>query len=200
MNEDTDPDPGIDGELVEGKAPEAVAADNNGSAEAGFKDRYLRLAAEFDNYRKRTEREMVEFKKRAADDVLLALLDVLDSLDRALESSDACEPSDLAEGLLAIRGQMGDILNREGVEPIDAVGNAFDPFEMEAVMRMPSDTIEADGVIRELQKGYRGRGYVLRPSKVIVSAGPQQPEETPHEDPDERTDSGENEVKVTRRK
>jgi molecular chaperone GrpE len=158
-----------DGEVVE----EGSGA---GQSVAELQERYLRLVAEFDNFRKRTEREMTEFKRRAADDVLLALLEVVDNLDRALETSSGGEPSDLREGVNAIRAQMGAILQREGIEPIEACGQAFDPFEMEAVMRMPSDEAAEGEVVRELQKGYRGRGYVLRPSKVIVSAGRQQPE------------------------
>ena len=140
------------------------------------RNRYLRLAAEFDNYRKRTERDMVEVKRRAADDVLLSLLDVVDNLDRALDSSDGCTIEDLSEGLKAIRGQMGTILSREGVEPIDASCMAFDPYEMEAVMRIPSADVAEGDVVQVLQLGYKGRGYVLRPSKVIVSSGPPGPE------------------------
>ncbi len=145
-------------------------------------DRYLRLAAEFDNYRKRTEREMSEFKRRAADDVLLALLEVVDNLDRALETSTPGAASDLLDGVRAIRNQIGAILQREGIEPIETAGKAFDPYEMEAVMRMPSADVDEGEVVRELLRGYRGRGYVLRPSKVIVSAGPQRPGESEAED------------------
>ena len=139
------------------------------------KDRYLRLAAEFDNFRKRTERDMTEFKRRATDDVLLSLLEVIDNLDRALAVSDTSGPADLVEGLCAIRIQMGAIVEREGVEAIEAVGFEFDPFEMEAVMLMPSPEVAEGHVLRELAKGYRGCGYVLRPSKVVVSSGPRGP-------------------------
>lgn len=151
------------------------------------RDRYLRLVAEFDNYRKRTERDMVEFKRRAADHVLLALLEVIDNLDRALEAEDDSS----SEGLSAIRRQMDAILQREGIEAIDAVGRPFDPFEMEAVMRMPSDDAGEGDVLRELQRGYRGNGYVLRPSKVIVSAGP--PQEAAPGGEGSVTDSSDNE-------
>jgi molecular chaperone GrpE len=160
----------LDGEVVEEVAEAGPTATE-------LQDRYLRLAAEFDNFRKRTEREMTEFKRRAADDVLLALLEVVDNLDRALEASSDGDPAVLREGVNAIRTQMGAILHREGLEPIEARGQTFDPYEMEAVMRMPSDEVAEGDVVRELQKGYRGRGYVLRPSKVIVSAGKQQPED-----------------------
>jgi molecular chaperone GrpE len=136
------------------------------------RDRYLRLAAEFDNYRKRTERDVAEFKRRAADHVLLSVLDVVDNLDRALETSDTCDVQDLVTGLAAIRNQMGTLLEREAISPIDVAGEEFDPFLMEAVMRMPSDEVEEGRVVGELQKGYRTPEHVLRPSKVIVSSGP----------------------------
>lgn len=140
------------------------------------RERYLRLAAEFDNFRKRTERDMTEWRRRAKDDLLLSMLDVLDNLDRALESASDSDPGDLLEGLKAIRVQMAGVLSREGFEPIESVGRPFDPFEMEAVMRMPSEEVEEGGVVRELLKGYKGQGYILRHSKVIVSSGPQGPE------------------------
>ena len=155
------------------------AAEEEGEApppeEEPLQERYLRLAAEFDNYRKRAERDMAEYRKRASDDIILSVLEVLDNLDRALGSTAGCTLEDLAKGVEAIRGQLMEVLTREGVEPIPAEGRKFDPFEMEAMMRMPSEEAEEGTVVRELQKGYKGRGHVLRPSKVIVSSGP--PEE-----------------------
>ena len=138
------------------------------------KDRHLRLAAEFDNYRKRTERDMAEFRKQATDNVLLSVLDVVDNLDRALETIDTCAMEDLVTGLQAIRMQMGTLLEREAVGPIVATGAEFDPYCMEAVMRAPSDEVEKGVVVTELQRGYKGPNHVLRPSKVIVSSGPKE--------------------------
>jgi molecular chaperone GrpE len=135
-------------------------------------DRYVRLAAEFDNFRKRTERDLVEHRRRAADSVLLPLLEVVDNLDRALAASASEGDASLRSGLAAIRAQLGTLLDREGACAIEAEGRQFDPFEMEAVMRMPSDAAPEGMVVRELQRGYRGRSGVLRTAKVIVSAGP----------------------------
>ncbi len=168
-----------EGPLNGSPAPSEGPPDEQPSPEALLaveRDRYLRLAAEFDNFRKRTEREMTEFKRRAADDVLLVLLEVVDNLDRALETSGDCTDQDLFDGLTAVRAQMGTILDREGLEPIDAVDRPFDPYEMEAVMRMPSADVAEGSVCREVLRGYRGRGYVLRPSKVIVSTGTEEPD------------------------
>ncbi len=167
-----------EGPPEEHPSPEAMLAQE--------RERYLRLAAEFDNYRKRTERDMTDFKRRAADDVLLALLEVVDNLDRAMGTSEDCTDQDLYDGLTAVRAQMGLILDREGLELIDAVDKPFDPYEMEAVMRMPSADVAEGCVCGELRSGYRGSGYVLRPSKVIVSTGPEEPKGDEVEDISER--------------
>lgn len=140
--------------------------------EQALKDRYLRLAAEFDNFRKRSERDMAEYRKRAQDAILVSVLDVVDNLDRALEAPAPAEAAKLREGVAAIRAQLWHVLDREGVRPIEALGRRFDPFEMEAALRMPSPDVTEGGVVREVQRGYRGRHHVLRPSKVIVSSGP----------------------------
>ena len=156
---------------VEGDVPVEPTAEELLAVE---RDRYLRLAAEFDNYRKRTEREMAQFRKRATDNVLLSVLDVVDNLDRALETIDTCALEDLVTGLQAIRNQMGALLDREAIGPIHATGAEFDPYCMEAVMRTPSDEVDEGVVVTELQRGYKGPDHVLRPSKVIVSSGPKE--------------------------
>lgn len=149
------------------------------SEEQALQERYLRLAAEFDNFRKRSERDMAEFRKRAQDAILVSVLDVVDSLDRALEAPAQADAARLREGVAAIRSQLWHVLEREGVRPIEAVGRRFDPFEMEAALRMPSADVPEGGVLQEIQRGYRGRQHVLRPSKVIVSSGPPPATEAP---------------------
>jgi molecular chaperone GrpE len=140
--------------------------------EQALQERYLRLAAEFDNFRKRSDRDMSEFRKRASDHLLLQLLDVVDNLDRALEAPAPAEAAKLREGVAAIRAQLWHVLDREGVRPIEALGRRFDPFEMEAALRMPSADVPEGMVVREVQRGYKGRYHVLRHAKVIVSSGP----------------------------
>jgi hypothetical protein len=114
---------------------------------------------------------MGEYRKRAQDSVLVSVLDVVDSLDRALEAPAPAEAAKLREGVAAIRAQLWQVLEREGVRPIEALGRRFDPFEMEAALRMASTDVPEGGVVREIQRGYKGRYHVLRPSKVIVSSG-----------------------------
>jgi molecular chaperone GrpE len=138
-----------------------------------LQERYLRLAAEFDNFRKRTERDEAEHRRRAADSVLLSVLEVVDNLDRALSApATTADPGAFRTGIVAIRAQLAALLEREGVRPIPSEGREFDPFDMEAVMRAPSKEVPAGHVLQELQCGYKGRGRVLRPCKVIVSVGP----------------------------
>ena len=165
-------EPLVEDERVAGAEPAPEPVPTPEELLARERDRYLRLAAEFDNYRKRTDRDMAEFKRRAGDHLLLALLEVLDNMDRALEASGDGEPDELLSGLKAIRNQMGTILERESIEAIPAVGEEFDPHCMEAVMRTPSDDLEEGRVVSELVRGYRAPTYVLRPSKVVVSSGP----------------------------
>ncbi len=157
------------------EAPEGPTVESITRQLEAQQERYIRLAAEFDNFRKRTERDLAEHRQRAADSVLLPLLDVVDNLDRALAASAPAGDASLRTGLEAIRAQLGTLLDREGTCAIDAEGRQFDPFEMEAVMRMPSDSAPEGMVVRELQRGYRGRSGMLRTAKVIVSAGPAAP-------------------------
>lgn len=178
-----------DEEGLEGPEAEEVAPDEEGPEE-DLQERLMRLVAEFDNYRKRTERDMAEFRKRAADGVLLSVLEVMDNLDRALETADTCDPEDLRQGIEAIRSQLAQMLDREGLGVIEAAGQPFDPYEMEAVLRMPSAEVPEGNVVREIQVGYKGRGYVLRPSKVIVSSGPPEEAEGGEAGEDGTTDDG----------
>ena len=140
--------------------------------EQALQDRYLRLAAEFDNFRKRTDRDMAEYRKRAQDSIILSVLDVVDSLDRALEAPAPAEAAKMREGVAAIRAQLWQVLEREGVRPVEALGKRFDPFEMEAALRTPSADVPEGCVALEIQRGYKGRHHVLRPAKVVVSSGP----------------------------
>ncbi|MCZ7534038.1 MAG: nucleotide exchange factor GrpE [Acidimicrobiia bacterium] len=126
-----------------------------------------RVAAEFDNHRKRTERDQVENVQRASQRVIESLLPVLDSLDAALTIEATSETeARMLEGMRGTQSLILDTLAREGFAPIDAVGTPFDPALHEAVSVNPG---EGDQVVeQELRKGYVMRGRVIRPSLVIV--------------------------------
>jgi molecular chaperone GrpE len=137
-----------------------------------LKDRLLRTAAEFDNYRKRVARQHDEMVRGANERLLRELLDVADNFERALQhGADSSGHEAFQAGMGLIFNQVRDLLTRYGVAPIDALGQPFDPTVHEAVMQVESDTYAAGMVAIELSRGYRLGGRVLRHSKVGVSSG-----------------------------
>lgn len=132
------------------------------------RDEYLdglrRLKAEFDNSRKRMERERERIYEMASERVVTGLLPVLDSLERALEVE-----GDLREGVRATRDQLHEVLRREGLVPIESDGEAFDPSVHEAVMGQLSDEHEDGTIIQTFERGYVLNGRAIRPAKVVVA-------------------------------
>lgn len=140
-------------------------------------DRWKRSVAEFDNYRKRTARVQQESVARASERVMLQILPVLDSLDAALimESADGSSGGGLRQGLSSTRELLLSTLSREGLEPIEALGAAFDPTLHEAAqMAEGSGTMV---VTAELRRGYLLKGRVVRPALVAVGYEPASPAE-----------------------
>lgn len=134
-----------------------------------LKNQLLRARAEFDNYRRRTARDMEDIRKRAAESLLRELLPVVDNLERALAHAEKDNP--LSQGVEMVLKQLAGVLQSKGLEPIPAVGERFDPNLHEALAHQPSGEHEADFVAVEYERGYRLGDYVLRPSKVVVSSG-----------------------------
>jgi molecular chaperone GrpE len=132
-------------------------------------DRLQRLAAEFDNFRKRSAREAAVTIERANERLVKELLPVLDDLARALEAAAEHEEAKLEEGVRLVHRSLADLLEKEGLAEIDTDG-AFDPHVHEALLSQPSDEKEGD-VIEVVQKGYTLGDKVLRPARVVVSAG-----------------------------
>jgi molecular chaperone GrpE len=132
------------------------------------RDQYLdslrRLKAEFDNSRKRQERERTRILESASEKLVQELLPVLDNLDRALESE-----GDIREGVQATRGQLAEVLANEGLLPVASDGQPFDPNVHEAVMGQPSDEHEEGTVLQTFQRGYLLNGRAIRPAKVVVA-------------------------------
>jgi molecular chaperone GrpE len=131
-------------------------------------DDLKRLAAEFDNYRKRAARDQALLVARAHERLVKELLPVLDDLERALEAAEAHEEAKLEEGVALVHRSLADALSKEGLEEIPTEG-AFDPHVHEALLSQPSDAEEGT-VIEVLQKGYRLGDHVLRPARVVVAA------------------------------
>ena len=128
---------------------------------------YLRLAADFDNYRKRVAREQVELTSRANERLLNELLPVLDDLERALEAAAEHEEAKLEEGVRLVHRSLLGLVERHGSE-IETEG-AFDPHVHEALLAQPGEGAEEGSVLQVLQKGYRLGDKVLRPARVIVA-------------------------------
>lgn len=173
----TDPAKGkIDGNDGPGPEPEAgdalVALENE---RAQLMDRLMRLTAEFENYRKRIAREQAEWRDRAVEDLVLDLLPVLDSFDRALaDQAGEADSAALRAGMELVQKQLRDALAARGVEPIDAVGKPFDPAVHEAFLSRPAGEGEEPGsLVTEVVKGYRLRDRTIRPTRGIVAASPE---------------------------
>jgi molecular chaperone GrpE len=134
-----------------------------------LKDRYLRTLADFENYRKRADREKSDFYKYALAGVLKELLPVLDNFDRALEHAE--EGDDFHRGVLLIYKQLFDVLQKHGLRPIEQAGVMFDPKIHEAVVREEDPSVPSQTVLAVLQKGYFLHDRLLRPAMVKVAVG-----------------------------
>jgi len=137
---------------------------------AELRDRHLRLAAEFDNYRKRTDRERAEQSARAQGKLILGLLDALDDLERVADfTAENTTVEALLEGVQMVERKLLRALEVAGLEKIEARGGVFDPELHEALMTAPTDQPEEDDTIGEVfQNGYRFQGQLLRPARVQV--------------------------------
>ena len=134
-----------------------------------LQDRLLRTAAEFDNFRKRIERERRDLSEFAAADVLLEVLPILDNFERALQAPAPPEADSFRTGIEMIHRQMLDLLRKRGAKPIDALGADFDPNFHQAVIHEPSPGHRDGEVIAELQRGYMLGDRLLRPAMVKVA-------------------------------
>lgn len=145
---------------------------------AETQDQLMRVAAEFENYKKRMERERSKLLKYAGENILRDLLGTLDNLDRAVEQGSAGAEDELKkleamlEGLELTRRGLVATLERYGVEPLAAVGLPFNPDEHDALTMDASEEIPANHVLREFARGFRFKDRVLRHAQVVVSSGP----------------------------
>ena len=134
-----------------------------------YKDQFLRAAADFDNYRKRIERERRELSEYATTDVLLELLPIIDNFERALQAPAGEDSDAFRRGIELIHKQMLDLLRKRGVTRIEALGADFDPNVHQAVIHEPSDAHREGEVMEEMQHGYKLGDRLLRPAMVKVA-------------------------------
>lgn len=165
---------------VPGEAPAAAGEPEPAASEtdrlreeaAALRDRHLRLQAEFDNFRKRQQREREEVHRQAKERLLRELPGILDNLERALRHSSGADaaPESLAQGVELVARQIQELLARFGAEPIAALGAVFDPHLHEAMSRVETAGDPADGtVVEEYRRGWLLDGKVLRPALVAVA-------------------------------
>lgn len=132
-------------------------------------DRHLRLAAEFDNYRKRNERERGTLATRLQANLVASLLDVLDDLQRVGDAGPDSGADSVLEGVRLVEKKFRTVLESAGLEPLDADEAVFDPEVMEALMTVPTDDPDRDGHVADVfQRGYRFRDVLVRPARVRV--------------------------------
>lgn len=156
------------GELQDGATPEAVE-ENCGAPPAAHDERYMRLAADFENFRRRKNQELLDRARFASEPAARALLPVLDNLRRALDHAPEASREDLINGLELVVREFEARLADLGVTPIDALGQPFDPSVHEALGSEEAGDVDVDTVSSELQRGYRLHDRVLRPALVRVA-------------------------------
>jgi molecular chaperone GrpE len=173
MNSDVnDTDVQAEGATSENAPAEATTDELTRAAEERdqLRDRLLRTTAEFDNYRKRVDRDRKEMADRAAEAILIEILPIIDDLERALAAPDAGEGAEgYRRGVELIHRQLLDLLTRRGVTPIETTGATFDPHLHQAVSSEPSADHREGEVIEEFRRGYRLGDRLLRPAMVKVA-------------------------------
>lgn len=157
-----------------------IEAAKQQAAEAN--DRFLRLQADWDNYRRRTAQERLDERQRATEKLVVDLLPVIDDLERAIEHADnLTDPAakQFVEGVSAVCNKLVSVLNKEGVEVVNPVGEAFDPLSHQAVSQIEDTEAYDETVAQVYQKGYRMGGKDIRTAMVVVThGGPKRPAES----------------------
>jgi molecular chaperone GrpE len=155
----------------EAAAPDPLEA---AQAEAArLRDQLLRMAADFDNFRKRSRRELVDAERRAREDFLRDLLPVFDNLERATAHAEtATDVRSLADGVNMVLRQFLDTLSKLGVERVQTQGVPFDPTQHEAIQHLESAEQPPGTVLHEVQAGYRAGDRLVRPAMVVVAKAP----------------------------
>ena len=135
-----------------------------------YKDLFLRKAAEFDNYKRRSEAENLAVVRFANEDLITSILPIVDDLERSLKNSKDQKDSPLVRGIELIHLKMMKILEAQGVRPFETLGKEFDVHFHDAMLQMPKEGVPPHTIIEEVQKGYMFHEKVLRHAKVIVAA------------------------------
>jgi molecular chaperone GrpE len=143
-----------------------------------LRDQFVRLQADFANFRNRTQRERVELYQRANEDLLLEVLPVLDHYELGLQTADQHNADQaVVDGFKLVFDQFQNVLKKFNLSPVEAVGEAFDPHKHEALTHMPSDEYAAEICSNQVRRGYMFGDKLLRAAQVVVSSGPAEAKE-----------------------
>lgn len=165
-------------ETPAGNEPETATTTDSDARYAALHDQFTRLAADFENFRKRVREEQESLARYGAQKTILELLPVLDNLDRATGSLNENSDSQvLFKSFGMVQKNLMDSLSKLGVQKVEAVGQPFDPELHEAINRMNSEDVPENMVAFESQSGYTLHGKLIRPSQVVVSMGSAEPVE-----------------------
>jgi len=159
-------------ETVTEPAEEISAEEKLKLENAALNDKYLRLFAEFDNFKRRTQKERVELLQTAGKDVIISMLPVLDDFDRANKATEnATDINAIREGVQLVHSKLKGILVQKGLKEMESINTAFDTDLHEAITKIPAPTDDLKGkVIDELEKGYTLNDKVIRFAKVVVGS------------------------------
>jgi len=143
-----------------------------------LRDQFVRLQADFANFRNRTQRERLELYQRANEDLLLEILPVLDHYEMGLQTAEQHDADKaVVDGFKLVLDQFQNVLNKFNLKPIEAVGEVFDPHKHEALTHMPSEEYPAETCSNQVRRGYMFGDKLLRAAQVVVSSGPAVTEE-----------------------
>ena len=151
-----------------------------------YKDRWLRAAAEFENFRRRNEKDRIDWIKNANKDLIMELIDVYEHLELAMKSADTEKvPENFRKGIVMVHDQLRDLLKKYGLKRIEAIGEEFDPQYHQAIICTPKDGFDDNIIFDCIQSGYILNDKVLRPARVAVAKSPEdacEEENSPEED------------------
>lgn len=156
-------------EAIEAEVLDAAQVEEKTKLADEYLARLQRLQADFDNFRRRSQKEREELTDLVTETVICKFLPVMDNLERAIATAkNTSGDAQLITGIEMIQRQLEDVLNKLHVTPVNAVGEVFDPQKHEAIMQVPDDSKADDTIVEEFQKGYQLKQRVIRPSMVKV--------------------------------
>ncbi|MDP8314737.1 MAG: nucleotide exchange factor GrpE [Candidatus Celaenobacter antarcticus] len=166
-----------------------------------YKDRWLRAAAEFENFRRRNEKDRIDWIKNANKDLILDLINVYEHLEMAMKSADSDQvPDNFRKGIVMIHDQLKDLLKKYGLKRIHAVGEEFDPQYHQAIICTPKEGFDDNIIFDCIQSGYILNDKVLRPARVAVAKAPEEEIDEEHEMPKDEDEGEKIEIKSNKKK